>query len=586
MSDIIKTQRSLAIKAEHQPQHKFDHLYRLICRSDWIKDALDAVLSNQGSKTAGIDGMTRKALASDTAKAKFAQELETKLRQKQFRPMPVRRVYIPKSNGKKRPLGIPTIADRVVQMLLKMVLEPIYESDFLNCSNGFRPGRRTQDCIARLDSYINRRNKYYWVIEGDIKAAFDSIHHKILIKLLTRRIADRRFLQLIEGFLKAGIMSGHLFKRTEVGTPQGGICSPILANIALHGLSQRIDKISPKARLIRYCDDFVVIHEDLQVIQQCQLAISLWLSDMGLSLKPSKTHISHTLKPYQGRVGFDFLGFTVRQFPVGKHQCGKIGCKGNNPKPLGFKTLIKPSQKALSRQVEKVGNIINAHRSANSQRLIQRLNPIIRGWARYYSTVVSKVSFEKLDNLVYQQLRAWARRRHPNKSAHWRVSKYWRTVGEDRWYFATTIENKIMRLFKYRETPIRRHIKVKGDRSPYDGDWIYWSTRQGRHPQTPTRVAKLLKQQQGKCSDCGLYFQDKDQLEVDHIIPISHGGKDIYSNLQLLHRHCHVNKSRVERNRNLDGKGMCDKHQISEEPNKPKGLCSVLKTSRIGNNLA
>ena len=141
-------------------------------------------------------------------------------------------------------------------------------------------------------------------------------------------------------------------------------------------------------------------------------------------------------------------------------------------------------------------------------------------------------------------------------------------MGEDRWYFATTIENKIMRLFKYRETPIRRHIKVKGDRSPYDGDWIYWSTRQGRHPQTLTRVAKLLKQQQGKCSDCGLYFQDKDKLEVDHIIPISHGGKDIYSNLQLLHRHCHVNKSRVERNHNLDGKGMYDKHQISEEPNK------------------
>ncbi len=395
---------------------------------------------------------------------------------------------------------------------------------------------------------------------------FDKINHNALLgKLNTFPTLYRQ----IRAWLKAGMMDGKTLFPTSEGTPQGGTASPILANIALHGLEQLIDKISPKARLIRYCDDFVVIHEDLQVIQQCQSAISLWLSDMGLSLKPSKTHISHTLKPYQGRVGFDFLGFTVRQFPVGKHQCGKIGCKGNNPKPKGFKTLIKPSHKARKRQVEKVGNIINAHRSANSQRLIQRLNPIIRGWARYYSTVVSKVSFEKLDNLVYQQLRAWSRRRHPNKSAHWRVSKYWRTVGEDRWYFSTTIENKIMRLFKYRETPIRRHIKVKGDRSPYDGDWIYWSTRRGRHPQTPTRVAKLLKQQQGKCSDCGLYFQDKDKLEVDHIIPISYGGKDIYSNLQLLHRHCHVTKSRVERNHNLDGKGMCDKHQISEEPNKP-----------------
>ena len=202
MSDIIKTQRSLARKALHQPEHQFDHLYRLICRSDWLKDALDAILSNQGSKTAGIDGLTKKALNSDSAKAEFAKELEMELRQKQFYPMPVRRVYIPKSNGKKRPLGIPTIKDRVVQMLVKMVLEPIYESDFLNCSNGFRPGRRTQDCIARLDSYINRRNKYYWVIEGDIKAAFDSIHHQILMKLLVKRIADQRFLKLIERFLK------------------------------------------------------------------------------------------------------------------------------------------------------------------------------------------------------------------------------------------------------------------------------------------------------------------------------------------------------------------------------------------------
>ena len=174
MSDIIKTQRSLAIKAKFQSCHQFDHLYRLICRRDWITDALETVLSNKGSKTPGIDGVSKKALDSDAAKAKFVKEIETELRQKQFRPMPVRRVYIPKSNGKKRPLGISTIKDRIVQTLLKMVLDPIYESDFLNCSNGFRPGRRTQDCIARLDSYINRRNKYYWVIEGDIKGANDA----------------------------------------------------------------------------------------------------------------------------------------------------------------------------------------------------------------------------------------------------------------------------------------------------------------------------------------------------------------------------------------------------------------------------
>ncbi|BAZ44688.1 reverse transcriptase [Chondrocystis sp. NIES-4102] len=152
MSDIIKTQRSLAIKAKFQKEHQFDHLYRLICRKDWITDTLETILFNKGSKTAGIDGLTKKSLESDVAKAKLVKEIETELCSKQFRPMPVRRIYIPKSNGKTRPLGIPTIKDRVVQMLVKMVLEPIYESDFLNCSNDFRPGRRTQDCIARLDS--------------------------------------------------------------------------------------------------------------------------------------------------------------------------------------------------------------------------------------------------------------------------------------------------------------------------------------------------------------------------------------------------------------------------------------------------
>jgi group II intron reverse transcriptase/maturase len=236
MSDIIKTQCSLARKAEHNPQHQFDHLYRLICREDWIHAALKSVLSNQGAKTAGIDGVTKKELASSSAKAVFVCQLQAELRSKQFRPKPVRRVYIPKANGKRRPLGIATLKDRVVQMLLKMVLEPIWESDFLNCSNGFRPERRTQDCIALLDSYINKRNKYFWVIEGDIKGAFDNIHHEILLKLVEKRVADQRLLKLIERFLKAGMMQGALFQRTDIGTPQGAICSPLLANIYLHQL--------------------------------------------------------------------------------------------------------------------------------------------------------------------------------------------------------------------------------------------------------------------------------------------------------------------------------------------------------------
>ncbi len=207
MSDIIKTQRSFATKAMHQPAHRFDHLYRIICRQDWIETAMRGVLANKGARTPGLDGMTKEDLSSEQAKQSLIQEIEQKLRERSFRPSPVRRVHIPKSPGKYRPLGISTLKDRVVQVLIKMVLEPIWESDFLNCSNGFRPGRRTMDCIARLDSYINERNKYFWVLEGDIRAAFDSIQQGILLNLLAQRGAHllvggsllRQLLQCLTG---------------------------------------------------------------------------------------------------------------------------------------------------------------------------------------------------------------------------------------------------------------------------------------------------------------------------------------------------------------------------------------------------
>src|ERR671923_993621 len=236
MSDIIKTQRSLATKAMHQPAHRFDHLYRLLCQREWITTALRGVLANTGARTPGIDGITKSHLSSEEAKSTLIQEIGQELRDRSFRPSPVRRIYIPKSNGKQRPLGISTLKDRVVQMLLKMVLEPIWESDFLNCSNGFRPGRRTMNCIALLDSYLNERNKYFWVIEGDIRGAFDNVCQEILLDLLAERVADHRLLELIEGFLKAGLMQGKLFHRTDTGVPQGAICSPLMANVYLHQL--------------------------------------------------------------------------------------------------------------------------------------------------------------------------------------------------------------------------------------------------------------------------------------------------------------------------------------------------------------
>ena len=199
----------------------------------WQKPC-EAVLSNAGSRTAGIDGISRKQLADEEARARFIQSLQAELKAGTYHPQPVRRHWIPKANGKLRPLGIPTIKDRVVQMVLKMLLEPIWESDFLDCSNGFRPGRRTMDCIRTCQSRITTQNKYLWVIEGDITGCFDHVQHAILLKLVRRRVQDERVIGLIEAMLKAGVMEEDLFQHTPEGTPQGGILSPLLANIYLH----------------------------------------------------------------------------------------------------------------------------------------------------------------------------------------------------------------------------------------------------------------------------------------------------------------------------------------------------------------
>jgi RNA-directed DNA polymerase len=329
MSDIIKTQRSLALKAMHNPTHKFDHLYRLICQEEWIHRALALVLSNKGARTAGIDGATRETYDPPEAYLALIREIQQELREKRFRPVPVRRVPIPKANGKTRPLGIATLKDRVVQMLMKMVLEPIWESDFLNCSNGFRPGRKTMDCIAALDSYINNQSKHFWVIEGDIKGAFDNVQHDILLECLAERIADQRLLKLIKCFLKAGLMEHGLFQRTELGVPQGAICAPLLANVYLHQLDRywwnKYGSLRPKQKeyrrkkhlgncaLIRYADDWLLLTngskaEAYRLRDEFQTFLQ---EELKLELSVEKTHITHVNN------GFDFLGYHVRRYVSG-----------------------------------------------------------------------------------------------------------------------------------------------------------------------------------------------------------------------------------------------------------------------------
>jgi RNA-directed DNA polymerase len=396
------------------------------------------------------------------------------------------------------------------------------------------------------------------VLDADISKCFDRINHtKLLSKLNTFPTLRRQ----IRAWLKAGVMDGKKLFPTNESTPQGGVISPLLANIALHGLEELIKGLAPKFDMkrpentkyqlsitnkrnsissIRYADDFVVLHEDIEVINLCKVTIEEWLNDIGLELKPSKTRIAHTLNTYDVQEpGFNFLGFNVRQFPAGKYTSGK-NCYGEL---LGFKTIITPSKESQKRHYRRIAEVINKSRGASQGTLIKILNPIIRGWCNYYSTVVSKEIFSRLHNLTFYKLWKWGICRHQNKSRRWVRHKYFKTIGNNNWMFSTRAEATALKLMSHNDAEIRRYVKVKGEASPYNGDWVYWSTRMGTHPEVSTRIASLLKRQKGKCPHCNNYFKDGDSIEIDHIIPKSKGGKDKYDNWQLLHRHCHDTKT-------------------------------------------
>lgn len=528
-------------------------LQRLLLKS-WAAKCLAVrrvTQDNQGRRTAGIDGVK-----SLTPPERLTLVNNLRLNAK---AAPLRRIWIPKTNGQ-RPLSIPVIHDRATQALVKLALEPEWEARFEPNSHGFRPGRSCHDAIEAIFLAIRFKPKY--VLDADIAQCFDKISHdKLLDKLNTFPTLRRQ----IRAWLKTGVLDGNQLFSTLEGVPQGGPASPLLANICLHGMEEHLHQAFPpkstyidgkevkipSPALIRYADDLVVLHSDLAIVQAAQSVLADWLAEFGLRLKPEKTRISHTLHAYEGNLGFDFLGFHVRQYPVGKNQTGR--CRGI---PLGFKTLIKPAKEKIKQHREQLAQIVRSHRAGTQSVLIMRLNPVIRGWCRYYSTQASKRTFSNLSASLFSILQSWAKWRHPMKSRRWVNRKYWHSLDNVKWVFAARSgEDHWTRLTNHADMAIRRFTKVQGARSPYDGDWVYWATRRGKSPLIRPRTAQLLKYQKGRCNACNLFFKYGDVIELDHIIPRSQGGPNTVLNLQLLHRHCHHAKTASER-KTLVGNGV------------------------------
>jgi RNA-directed DNA polymerase len=470
--------------------------------------AIKRVTENTGKRTPGIDGEFWKTPKEKTRAIQC-------IRKGQYRAKPLRRIYIPKANGKKRPLGIPTMQDRATQALYALGLDPIAECQADPNSYGFRRGRSTADAIQKCFMVLCKKNASPWILEGDIKSCYDKLNHNWLLEKIPMNKG------VLKQWLKAGFIESQTFTATNEGTPQGGIISPVLANMALDGLERAlVARFKKRVKMIRYADDFVVIGKTEEFLtQQIKPIVEAFMMTRGLELSPEKTSVTHINK------GFDFLGQNIRKY--------------------GDKLLIKPSQKSIKNLLIKVRATIKSNPQAKTCTLIRKLNPIIRGWANYHKHVVSKQIFSKLEKIIWWMLWKWAKRRHPKKGRKWVLQHYFQPhVGRQLVFFGETENKEKIHLFPMSSIPIRRHIKIKEDVNPYDPTYAeYFISRQQKRWQERElgigNSLNLWMRQRGKCSDCSTLITEETGWHVHHKLPRAAGGKDSIKNLSLLHPTCH-----------------------------------------------
>jgi RNA-directed DNA polymerase len=440
--EVMRLQVRIAKATQVGKWGKVNALQRLLTRSFSAKAlAVKRVTSNKGNRTSGVDGRIWQ-----TSKSKMTAVAQ--LRHHGYRPQPLRRVFIPKSDGKKRSLGIPTMRDRAMQALWQLALNPVAETTGDANSYGFRVKRSAADAIEQCFCSLAKKGAAQWILECDIKGCFDNISHEWLIKNIPM---DKKILQ---SWLKAGFHENNVWFPTERGTPQGGIISPVLANMALDGLESVVKQAAgatPNARqpakvyFVRYADDFVVTGVSPEILEQkIKPAIETFLAQRGLVLSSKKTQITSIQQ------GVDFLGQNIRKY--------------------GDKLLIKPAKLSVKKLITKLKDVFRKNATSKQSLLIWKLNPILRGWANYHRHIVSSVTFSRIDHWLWSKLWRWATRRHPKKGYCWIKRKYFHCIGTRSWVFASHLKEKA-ELFRLSSIKITRHKKIRGAANPYHPEW-------------------------------------------------------------------------------------------------------------------